>query len=117
MIVRAAAAGVALLLLAACGTPESRIKKHRDLFAAYPPEVQARIKAGEVDAGFTADMVRMAMGKPARKSMRTTAESTQEVWTYGDGGGVRPGIGVSFGGGSMGGFGGVSVGGGDSSAA
>jgi len=104
-------AGLALLMLASCASPESRIKKHRELFETYPPEIQQRIKAGEVDVGFTADMVLMAMGKPARKATRTTEQSTQEIWTYGDSG-VHPGVGVSIGGGSYGGFGGVSVGGG-----
>ena len=99
-----------LLLLAACATPESRIRKHRDLFETYPPQIQERIKSGEVDVGFTADMVLMAMGKPARKTMRTTAQTTQEIWTYGESG-LHPGVGVSIGGGSYGGFGGVSVGG------
>lgn len=100
-----------LLLLAACATPESRIGKHRDLFATYTPEIQRRIKAGEVDVGFTADMVLMAMGKPARKTTRTTEQAVQEVWTYGESG-IRPGVGLSIGGGSSGGFGGVSIGGG-----
>lgn len=104
------AAGLALLLLAACSTPESRIRKHKELFAAYPPQVRDRIRAGAVDIGFTSDMVLMALGKPARKTTRTTALSAQEIWTYGDSSGVRPGVGVSIGGGSYGGFGGVSVG-------
>jgi hypothetical protein len=109
MSARAAAAGLTLLLLAACSTPESRARKHKELFDTYPPEIQQRIKSGEVDVGFTADMVLMALGKPSRKTMRTTAQSAQEIWTYGDSG-VRPGVGVSIGGGSYGGFGGVSVG-------
>jgi hypothetical protein len=109
MSARASAAGLALLLLAACSTPESRVRKHKELFDSYPPEIQQRIKAGEVDLGFTSDMVLMALGKPARKTTRTTAQSVQEIWNYGDSG-VRPGVGVSIGGGSYGGFGGVSVG-------
>ena len=109
MSARQAAAGLVLLLLAACGSPQSRIKRNKEQFAAYPLEIQARIKAGEVDVGFTAEMVRMALGDPARKTMRTTAQSVQEVWTYGETS-VRPGLGVAIGGGGFGGFGGVSVG-------
>jgi hypothetical protein len=114
MNARRAAAGLALLALAACGTPGSRIKAHKELFASYPPEAQARIKAGEVDVGFTGDMVRLAMGEPARKVMRTTAQSVQEDWVYGDTG-VHPGVGFAVGGGGMGGFGTVAVGGDGSS--
>ncbi len=99
-----------LLLLAACASPSSRIKKHAALFDAYPPNIQARIKAGAVDVGFDQDMVRMALGEPARVSSRKTADSSQEVWSYGATG-VRPGFGFGFGSGFGGGFGGVSVGG------
>lgn len=109
MSVRGTAAGFALLALAACGTPQSRIRAHKDLFASYPPEVQSRIKAGEVDVGFTADMVRLAMGDPSRKTVRKTAQSVQEDWIYGETG-VNTGVGFAVGGG-MGGFGTVAVGG------
>lgn len=105
-----AAAGLALTLLAACGTPQSRIRKNPGLFASWPPEIQSRVKAGEVDVGFTAEMVRMALGSPDQKFMRTTETAAEEVWIYG-GPGLRQGVGVSVGGGTYGGFGGgVSVG-------
>lgn len=101
---------LALLLLAACATPDSRIKKHAAQFAGYPPEVQARIKAGGVDPGFDADMTRMALGEPSRKTTRKTADAVQEIWSYGAAR-ARPSLGIGLGTGiGAGGFGGVSVG-------
>lgn len=105
---------LALIMLAACASPASRIKKHSAQFAAYPPETQARIKAGEVDTGFDADMVRMALGKPSRTSTRTTTASSQEVWAYDDPS-TSSGLGIGIGAGNFGGFGGgVAVGSGSS---
>lgn len=63
-------------------TPEARIRKHADLFASFPPEVQQEIRQGRVQIGFTADMVRLALGDPHRVYSRTTATTTNEVWVY-----------------------------------
>ncbi len=74
---------IALCLLAACAsTPTSRIKKNRDLFNSYPPEVQTKIQKGEISLGFTPEMVLMAKGDPDRKYTRQTAKGATEVWAY-----------------------------------
>lgn len=73
----------AVLLLAACAsTPESRIKKNPELFASFPADVQAKVQKGEVDIGFTPDMVELAKGKPSRTYSRRTAAGDTEVWAY-----------------------------------
>ena len=47
-----------LVLAAGClSSPERRIQKAPEVFAAFPPDVQAKVRKGEVDIGFTPDMV------------------------------------------------------------
>lgn len=70
-------------LLAACATtPQSRIKANQALFDGLPPAAQEKIKNGQVDIGFTEDMVLMAMDTPDRKYVRTTAAGGTSVWSY-----------------------------------
>jgi hypothetical protein len=71
-----------LAVLTGCATPESRIKEKPEVFALFPPEVQANVKAGKIDIGYDKDMVYIALGKPDREYTRTTAEGTTEVWSY-----------------------------------
>lgn len=72
------------LSLAGCSTVDSRIHDNQSSFNAAPATVQAKIRAGQVDVGFTADQVKMALGKPDRVYTRTTAEGSSEVWAYAD---------------------------------
>jgi hypothetical protein len=79
---RLIALGAVLLLAACASTPESRIKKNPELFATFPADAQAKIQKGEVDIGFTPDMVEFAKGKPNRTYSRRTAAGETEVWAY-----------------------------------
>lgn len=104
-----------ILVLAGCTTsPAERIEKGRTMFAAWPPDVQARVKAGEVAPGFTSEQVRMALGEPDRVFTIITGTASEEVWAYRN---HRPrvsfGIGMGGGGGSgfVGGAAVVSTGG------
>lgn len=103
---------IALLVLAAvlsaCQTPQSRIKKNQAAFDAYPPEVQAAVREGRVEVGFTAEQAVMALGKPTRVYSQKTAAASQEVWEYGGGGGSS--VGFGFGMSSMGGGSGYGTG-------
>ena len=72
----------ALLLLAGCATPERRIEQNRDLFDSLPVADQARIRGGKIDLGFTADMVRIALGEPQRRLIRRTPGGDAEIWLY-----------------------------------
>ena len=90
------------LALAGCATtPAERIAKNPADYAAWPPDVQARVKAGEVAPGFTPEQVRMALGEPDHIYTLTTEKGTEEVWAYRD---RKPrftvGLGVMGGGGS-----------------
>jgi hypothetical protein len=74
---------LAVLLLAGCAsTPARRIAQHPDVFAAFPPEVQEQVRRGEVEPGFTRDMVFLALGRPARVLHRREAAGVREVWSY-----------------------------------
>lgn len=103
-----------LLLAAACSTPASRIKKNRAAYESWPPGVQALVKEGKADVGFTPEQARTALGKPDRVYTRKSVGGVQEVWAYG-GRGARTGVGLGLGiGGGAASYGlGVGVGGPD----
>ena len=73
-----------LALLAACSSPDSRIADKQSVFEKFPAEIQQKIRAGQVDVGFTAEMVLMSLGEPARKFTRKTDRGDTEVWSYHD---------------------------------
>jgi hypothetical protein len=94
--------------LAACAsTTASRIADHRAVFAQYPAAVQQKIRSGQVDVGFTAEMVRLALGEPSRIFTRKVESGDSEVWVYHD---DSPRFSVGFGLGSFGRHSATSVG-------
>lgn len=97
----------ALLLLAGCAsTPQDRISQNRAAFESLPSDVQKKVSAGQVDIGFTEQMVTLALGKPGRRFTRADANGESEVWVYYK---RQPHFGFGFGV-SSGGYGGVSSG-------
>lgn len=103
----------AVLAVAGCAsTPAKRIAKNEAAFAAMPAEVQAAVRAGRVEVGFTPQQVELAKGKPDRVVRRTTAKGEEQSWIYEKrASGLGFGIGVGGGSGGMGGGVGVSTGG------
>lgn len=89
-------AAVGILALS-CASVDSRIAKSQDVFDGYPPEVQAKIRAGEIGVGFSEEQVRMALGEPSRRTQVTSEDAVGEVWTWSR---SVPGIGIGFGTGS-----------------
>jgi hypothetical protein len=73
---------IAVVLLAGCATPESRIKDHPEIFNQASPEEQALIRKGEIALGFTPDFVKLAIGNPDRVSERTDAAGKETIWHY-----------------------------------
>lgn len=73
---------MAMVLLAACSTPHTRAQKHAEVMEGLSPEERAQVEAGEVDLGFTEEMVRVALGDPDRKYSERTAERETVVWAY-----------------------------------
>lgn len=89
-----------VLAAAACSSPARRIERNKALFNTFPEPAQEKIKRGEIDIGFTPDMVLVALGKPSRKYSRKTGTGEQEVWVYGSERGATPAIGYGLGFGS-----------------
>jgi hypothetical protein len=80
---KSAAIGVLLALsLGGCATPEARISRNPELFAALSASDQQTIREGRAAIGFTPDMVRLALGDPDRMAVRTDASGTTEIWRY-----------------------------------
>jgi hypothetical protein len=69
-------------LLVGCVTPDARIKRNQAIFDALPPAEQALIREGKVGIGFTPEMVRLAVGDPDQRWMRTDAKGESESWSY-----------------------------------
>ncbi len=80
-----------------------------------PADVQAKIRDGKVEVGFTEEQVLLAKGKPSRVGKQTKESGDSLIWIYehpvpglgfglglsGGSGGVGAGVGIDTGGGSM----------------
>ncbi|HZZ57267.1 MAG TPA: hypothetical protein VFE31_05500 [Opitutaceae bacterium] len=101
----------AALGLAGCQTfPTDRISAHQAEYNSWPPNVQAEVRQGLVDVGFTERQVWMALGDPQTKTEAGPPGDVTEVWVYHR---RAPRFGFGFGGASFGDHsavaGGVSV--------
>jgi len=65
-----------------CASPSYRIGKHPEYFNTLAPDKQARLRAGELDLGYTKQDVYLAVGWPDAKYTRRTAAGESEVWAY-----------------------------------
>lgn len=72
----------ALVLLAGCATPQTRIAANRALYDSLQAEDQRLIQEGRVAVGFTPEMVKLAVGEPDRVYTRTDASGRSETWAY-----------------------------------
>ena len=80
---------LALLLSAlasGCGSPptvEDRIAADPDRFQAYPLDTQEKIRQGQIEIGFTPEMVRFAAGEPDGVSTFARREEPKRtIWIY-----------------------------------
>jgi hypothetical protein len=74
---------LALLTLAGCQSfPPDRIAAHQAEFNTWPPDVQAKVRAGLVDVGYTQDQVFIALGEPSTKTQAGYPGNLSEVWIY-----------------------------------
>jgi hypothetical protein len=85
-----------LVFLSGCATVGSRIAKNRAEYETWPLAVREKVAAGQIDLGFTAQQVAVALGEPDRVFTRTTADGTSQVWSYRERG-PRFGIGIGVG--------------------
>ena len=95
-------------------TPESRIAKKQAVFSSWSAHTQEKIRAGQIEIGYTPQQVELAKGKPDRVGRRTTAAGDRVEWVYlWDDSNFGFGLGLGAGSGHFGGGAGVSTGGGD----
>lgn len=74
--------GLAGLLVGCVSTPQTRVERNPDLFATFSEEEKALILEGNIELGFTKEMVLLAAGSPDRKTKKTTRDGVREEWTY-----------------------------------
>lgn len=72
------------LLAAGCATSgiENRAQEKATVFNQLSPDVQRRIRDGQVGMGFTEDMVYIAIGKPSKTETRSSDSGPVVVWIY-----------------------------------
>lgn len=71
------------LMSVGCSTPQTRAKEHAELFAAFSPETQARLEAGQPAVGDTKEMVYIALGEPDTILTRTDETGVvYDIWSY-----------------------------------
>jgi hypothetical protein len=61
---------------------DRRIAENIELFSSFPPEIQEQVRLGQIDLGFSEEMVRMAWGSPDRMYVRTTERGEETIWIY-----------------------------------
>lgn len=71
-----------VLLLGACSTIDSRIKEKGLVYDSLDANTKAKIAHGDVDLGFTPDMVYIALGDPDVKRHIRAANGEAEQWIY-----------------------------------
>ncbi len=74
--------GLGFLAVGCVSTPAKRIKQEPQTFAAFPPEFQAKVLKGEIEIGFSRDMVRLAVGRPQQVHTRITEAGDLQIWSY-----------------------------------
>ncbi len=70
--------------LAGCSTPAARIRSNPDEFARLNLDQQALVRTGQVGIGMDMRAVELAVGKPDRIAVRTSAGGQTQIWRYVD---------------------------------
>ncbi len=74
---------VGLAVLTGCSSyPTDRIAAHQADFNSWPPDVQARLRAGRIGQDDTQEQVFIALGEPNEKTATEDAGTIVEVWSY-----------------------------------
>lgn len=74
----------AALLLTGCESSgvSARIQEKSTVYAALNPEQQRMIKDGEIEVGFTADMVYLSLGKASKSEVKDTPDGPITILTF-----------------------------------
>ena len=76
-------AALFILLVAGCQSArETRIQEKAAFFGTLDSRTQDLIRKGDVDAGFSPELVYLALGQPNRIQSGEAAEGRMETWTY-----------------------------------
>lgn len=78
------AAVLSAVWLAGCSTPATRIKHNPEAFARLNLDQQVLVRAGQVGIGMDMRAVELAVGKPDRISVQTSAGGQTQIWRYVD---------------------------------
>lgn len=70
------------LTLGGCSTIDSRIREKQAVFNRLSPSVQAKLRQGIVEVGYTPDMVYIALGAPDERHEKITDKGEQTLWIY-----------------------------------
>ncbi len=74
---------LAVVSFSGCATTvESRILERQETFDTYAPDVQERIRRGQIRIGDDKDAVWMVYGEPSETMRRIEASGQTEVWIY-----------------------------------
>ena len=73
---------LSLVLLAACASPESRIKDRPDAYSKLTPVQQEQVRRGDISIDMPDYGVELALGKPDSITERVEAKGTVRVWHY-----------------------------------
>lgn len=77
---------LSLFLISGCMTAQQirkqRIEQNQDFFDTYSTDIQEKIRRGQIDLGFSRQMIEMAWGTPDRIYTRLTTDGLLTIWTY-----------------------------------
>lgn len=71
------------IALAGCAGVQSRIRAQPELFQSLDRPTQEKVRRGQIEVGFTPEMVELALGEPSDRSATPRGGAVGEtVWTY-----------------------------------
>lgn len=73
---------LSLVLLAACASPESRIKDRPEIYSKLTPVQQEQVRKGDISIDMPDFGVELALGRPDSITERVEAKGTVRVWHY-----------------------------------
>ena len=73
---------LSVLAVAGCSHVANRIQERQAVFSSLDPSTQEKLKKGEVDVGYTPDMVYIALGNPDEKHEKLLPTGVRQTWIY-----------------------------------
>src|SRR4029079_5759593 len=73
---------LAVLMLASCSTPQTRISDHPGFYQSLSPRDQALVSQGKIRYGMSRNAVWLAWGSPDSKVIGNMRGHSTETWVY-----------------------------------